>query len=310
MNEFDYIREFLKPLTNQVGRSLQDDAAVFSPEMGIDYVISTDTLVEKIHFFGNEDPSLLAKKALRTNLSDLAAMGAIPLYYNLSLSLPKKNIKSFLKSFSEGLRSDQKRFKIYLIGGDLTSSIIHKTFTITIIGKVPKGKVVPRNGAKIDDHLFVSGVLGLSNIGLKNIKSQKIEFKLPKKKYLTPEPRIELGCSLRKYVNCMIDVSDGLMQDAWHLANSSGLELSLDIDSIPIPEINSLKKNSILEAAMYGGDDYELLFSVSKTNVKFIKSLAKKHNIRLSEIGKFSKGKKGRIISSYGDLKTKSYMHF
>ena len=145
MNEFDYIKNYLRPLTNKVGRLFLDDAAVFSSQKNIDYVVSTDTLVEKVHFLGNESPKVLAKKALRVNLSDLAAMGAEPLYYNLSLSIPKKRAEAFIKPFSEGLSLDQKYFNIHLIGGDLTSSNSDITITITIIGKVPIGKAVPRN---------------------------------------------------------------------------------------------------------------------------------------------------------------------
>ena len=165
MNEFDLIDKYFKPLTNIVGRNLKDDAAVFSSSRKEDFVISTDTLVQKIHFVGDERPDVLAKKALRVNLSDIAAMGAKPLFYNLSLSLPKKIAHNFIYYFSRGLRSDQKKFGVYLIGGDLTSSE-QIVITISIIGSVPKGKSISRSGARDGDNLYVTGILGLANIGL------------------------------------------------------------------------------------------------------------------------------------------------
>tara|TARA_A100001015_G_C15043974_1_gene742006 strand:- start:4820 stop:5752 length:933 start_codon:yes stop_codon:yes gene_type:complete len=310
MNEFDYIKKYFRPLTNKVGRLFQDDAAVFSSEKGVDYVLSTDTMVEKIHFLGIEKPELIAKKALRVNLSDLAAMGAEPLYYNLSLSIPKNKADTFIKPFSKGLKLDQEKFNIFLVGGDLTSSNRYITITITIIGKVPYSKAVPRNGALNNDYLYVTGVLGLSNIGLTQFNSKKKEFEIAKNKYLIPEPRVELACELRKYVNCMIDISDGLIQDASHLAKNSGLEININLDQIPTPKFRSLKDKDILESAMYGGDDYELLFSINPNKERFIKRLEKKFKVKISKIGKFKKGKIGRVFSSHNELKTNSYMHF
>ena len=171
MNEFDYIKNYFAPLTGKEARFLKDDAAIIEGDKKFDYVISTDTLVEKIHFFGNEDPKHIAQKSLRVNLSDLAAMGASPLYYNLSLSLPKLNSNNFIKQFVKGLKSDQKRYKISLIGGDLTSSNKYINITITIIGSITRGKAISRSGACEGDNLYVTGVLGLSSIGCKYFKS-------------------------------------------------------------------------------------------------------------------------------------------
>ena len=310
MNEFDYIKKYFKPLTNEVGRSLEDDAAVFSSNKSIDYVLSTDTLVEKIHFLGDENPETIAKKALRVNLSDLAAMGAEPLYYNLSLCIPPKKVKNFIPSFTRGLKSDQKQYHIYLIGGDLTSSLKYITITITIIGKVSKGKAVSRKGALDGDYLYVTGVLGLSKIGLDYLKSNKKDFNIAKKKYFFPEPRVNFAFKLSNYVNSMIDISDGLLQDASHLSKASGLEVHLNLENLPLPNIRSLNQDYILKSAMYGGDDYELLFSANPKNEKKILSLAKKFNIKLSRIGYFKRGKQGNLFANSNQLDVKSYMHF
>ena len=121
MNEFDYINKYFKPLTRNIGRDLKDDAAVFRQNFNRDLIISTDTLVEGVHFFGTENPSDIAKKSLRVNLSDMASMGAKPIFYNLSLSIPKEKIDFFIPKFSRGLKEDQEKFNLELIGGDLTS---------------------------------------------------------------------------------------------------------------------------------------------------------------------------------------------
>ena len=123
---------------------LSNDGAVFKPKLNLDYVVSTDTIVEKIHFIGNEPPDLIAKKALRTNLSDLAAMGADPEFYSLAISLPNTKARSFIEKFAKGLKEDQKEYKIKLLGGDLTSSTDIITITINIIGTVPSGKSISR----------------------------------------------------------------------------------------------------------------------------------------------------------------------
>ena len=164
MNEFDYINKYFKPLTGNIGRDLKDDAAVYRQNSNKDLIISTDTLVEGVHFFGTENPSDIAKKSLRVNLSDMASMGAKPVFYNLSLSIPKEKANFFIPRFSSGLRQDQENFNLELIGGDLTSSPSHINITISIFGETRGGAFVSRTGAKNGDLLFVSGILGLAKL--------------------------------------------------------------------------------------------------------------------------------------------------
>ncbi|MDC3116335.1 thiamine-phosphate kinase [Alphaproteobacteria bacterium] len=312
MNEFDYIEKYFKPLTNDVARDLSDDAAVFKQRSKYDLVISTDTLAEGIHFFGHENPRDIAKKSLRVNLSDMAAMGAKPIFYNLSISIPKNKVKYFIPKFSKGLEEDQKLFGLKLIGGDLTSSLQNINITITIFGETLNKKSISRSGAKSGDLLFVSGILGLSKIGLDNFKSTLKGFSLAKKKYLFPQPRVNLGISLKKIANSMIDVSDGLVQDAAHLAKSSSLSIVIDVEKIPLPISIDLKKDILLDAALFGGDDYELLFSCKPTHEKSLKKLSLEHNINLTCIGFFQRYKKQNIIfqNRYQYYKNKSYLHF
>ena len=245
MNEFDYIDKYFRPLTNKFAFNLNNDAAIFNQKSSFDLIISTDSLVEGIHFLGNEDPADIAKKSLRVNLSDMAAMGAKPIFYNLSLSIPKVKASQFIPKFARGLQDDQEIFNIKLIGGDLTSSLKHINITITIFGKTLNGKSISRDGAKKGDCHYVSGVLGLSKIGLDNFNSNLEEFQESKRKYLVPQPRVDLGISLKNIANSMIDISDGLIQDAIHLAKNSKLTLELNLSKIPLPNIKQINKELI-----------------------------------------------------------------
>jgi len=312
MNEFDYIQKCFKPLTSHIAMDLKDDAAIFKQKLNHDLIISTDTLVEGIHFFGHENPEDIAKKSLRVNLSDMAAMGAKPIFYNLSISIPKKKAKNFIQKFVKGLYEDQELFGLKLIGGDLTSALHDTNITITIFGETLNNKSISRSGAKKGDLLFVSGVLGLSKIGLDNFYSKSKLFSLAKNKYLFPQPRIELGLCLNKIANSMIDISDGLIQDASHLAKNSNLSIVLDIDKIPLPPINNLKNDLLLDAALYGGDDYELLFSCKPAYKKLLKKISIENNIEITNVGFFEKFNNEYIKSRTGELfsKKKSYLHF
>ena len=311
MNEFDYINKYFKPLTNKFALNLKNDAAIFNQKSTLDLIISTDTLAEGIHFFGNEEPADIAKKSLRVNLSDIAAMGAEPIFYNLSLSLPKEKAKTFIPKFAKGLRDDQEKFKIKLIGGDLTSSLKHINITITIFGKTLKNRSIPRHGSRIGDSLYVSGLLGLSKIGLDNFSSNLKDFIDAKNKYLFPQPRVDLGISLINIDNSMIDISDGLVQDATHLAKNSNLSIELDLEKIPIPEIKKLDKKNILNSALYGGDDYELLFSCNSSQDNILKKISSELNIRLTKIGFFKKYKDEYLNFKNSILKPKhSFLHF
>ena len=241
----------------------------------------------------------------------MAAMGAKPIFYNLSLSIPKIKAKQFIPKFAKGLQEDQEIFGIKLIGGDLTSSLKHINITITIFGETFKGKSIPRDGAKIGDYLYVSGILGLSKIGLDNFNSNLKEFDEYKRKYLIPQPRVDLGVSLKNVANSMIDISDGLIQDATHLAKNSKLTVELNLCEIPLPNIKNLDKKVILDSALYGGDDYELLFSCDNSHKSLVQELSNKLNLKLTKIGVFKEFKKEFLKFKNNTSKPKnSYLHF
>ena len=312
MDEFDFIKKYFQPLTSSIGRKLQDDAAVYRPEANKEIVITTDSLVEGIHFFGSENPKHIAQKVLRVNLSDIASMGAVPLFYNLAINIPKKNVKLFLPKFVEGLKADQETFNIQLIGGDLTSSRKDIHITVTMFGHIPIGEAVGRNTAKDKDDLYVTGKLGLSKIGLENFFSKSILFNEAKKKYLLPNPRVKVGILLRKIVNSMIDISDGLVQDSSHLAFNSGLCLEIDLNSLPISFCYPISHHVMVDYALYGGDDYELLFSCNPNKIDLIKQLSLETNLEFTKIGKFYKCLKPTLKFKDSKIipKKLSYNHF
>ena len=310
MDEFDLIKKYFVPISSIESQFLSNDAAVFKPKKDLEYVVSTDTIVEKIHFKGNEPPDQIAKKALRTNLSDLAAMGADPEFYSLSISLPKAKSKSFIEIFVKGLKEDQKKYKIKLLGGDLTASSQLITITINIIGTVPIGQCISRSNSMVNDLLYVTGVLGLSNIGLLNLMKNDKKYSIAKLKYYLPQPRVEFSSSVRRFVTSMIDISDGFIQDCRHLARLSNLEFAINIKNLPISDIDLLSYEERLNAALIGGDDYELLFTSPPVHKEKINKIAKIHGLQITNIGYVKNGKNGQVTSNNRPINIEAYKHF
>ena len=310
MDEFDLIRKYLMPISSAESQFLSNDGAVFKPKNKIDYVVSTDTIVEKIHFKGNESPDLIAKKALRTNLSDLAAMGAAPEFYSLSLSLPRIKAKCFIENFVKGLKEDQDEYNIKLLGGDLTASSGLITITINIIGSVPSGKSISRSQSVANDLLYVTGVLGLSNIGLLNLDNNDNKYTMAKLKYYLPQPRLKFSASVRNFVTSMIDISDGFIQDCKHLARMSNLEFVINLENLPISKIDLLTYEERLNAALIGGDDYELLFTSPPSFKKEIIKIAKAQGLQVTNIGYVKSGKNGQVTSNNKPINIDAYKHF
>ena len=310
MDEFDLIKKYFVPISSIESQFLSNDAAVFKPKKDLEYVVSTDTIVEKIHFKGNEPPDQIAKKALRTNLSDLAAMGADPEFYSLSISLPKAKSKSFIEIFVKGLKEDQKKYKIKLLGGDLTASSQLITITINIIGTVPIGQCISRSNSMVNDLLYVTGVLGLSNIGLLNLMKNDKKYSTAKLKYYLPQPRVEFSSSVRNFVTSMIDISDGFIQDCNHLARLSNLEFAINIKNLPISDIDLLSYEERLNAALIGGDDYELLFTSPPIHKEKINKIAKLQGLQITNIGYIKNGKNGQVTSNNKPINIDAYKHF
>jgi thiamine-monophosphate kinase len=296
MREFDLIRKYFLPLTNgnKAAQKLSDDVARISLKADEELVVSTDTIVENVHFFANENASNIAAKLLLTNLSDIAAAGATPLYYTLNFAKDAKFSKEFLRDFSAGLQKTQKLYKIDLIGGDTVSSK-NKFFSITIFGAVKKGKILLRANAKNGDLIFVSGSIGDAFLGLVEKSANNKKNSALTQRFLSPTPRIELGKKLleKKLSNCAIDVSDGLLSDLRHICESSNLSAEIYLEKIPlsISAKNFLEKNPHISKLdlLSGGDDYELIFTADKKNLTKILELQKSLKLDLTCIGSITK---------------------
>jgi thiamine-monophosphate kinase len=317
MDEFTLIRTYFAPLAAGFRGSLNltDDAAVLDIPAGNQLIATTDTIVEGVHFIGSEDPSMIAKKLLRVNLSDLAAMGATPYAYLLAGTLPKKVNVNWVKKFAKGLSEDQKLFGIALAGGDTTASFGPLTLTITALGLIPKCKALRRNGAKAGDDIYVSGTIGDSALGLLCLKKKLPRDRYLQLRYLLPQPRVALGEKLRGVANACIDISDGLMQDLGHICHTSKTCARLDRPMIPLsPPARKLieKKSALWNAILSGGDDYELLFTAPKDKASAVAAISRNLKIPTTRIGSITTGK-NIVVEDGGKIVTPAktgYKHF
>lgn len=293
MKEFDLINKYFKPLTNNISaaQNLADDCAKISLKKDEELVISKDVMIEDVHFLRKDGGYKIASKLLLSNLSDIAASGAKPVYYMLGYS--KNNDEIFNVEFAQGLKTVQDKFKISLIGGDTINSPDRLFFSITIFGIIKKNKSLLRKDAKADDLIYVSGDIGSAYAGLL-ISQNKINFEEDNKHYLDshyfPNPQIKLAQELVKnnLSKCAIDVSDGFLADLKHICDESNLEAIISLNQIPLYKKNISTKIDILDL-ISAGDDYQLIFSANKKDRKKINDVAKKLKIKISEVGYFKK---------------------
>jgi len=259
--EFARIARYFAPLAGEEGSGLADDAAILKPPFGRELVLSADQMIEGVHFLHADPPDLIARKLLRRNLSDLAAMGAAPLGYLLTIALPQSLPEDWLAGFARGLAQDQKTYGIKLFGGDSASSPHGISLTMTIIGHVAPGAALPRNGAQPGDGVWVTGTIGDAALGL---QARMGTLPDPTRHFTTrsllPEPRLNLP--LAGIANAAIDVSDGLVQDLKHLCDGANLSAVIRAALIPASPEAAALGDAALETRLTGGDDYELLLAV------------------------------------------------
>jgi thiamine-monophosphate kinase len=293
MDEFGLIRKFFGPLAAGYPGSLNltDDAAILDVPPGKELVITKDAISEGVHFIGDENAALIAKKLLRVNLSDLAAMGASPLCYFLAAMLPKDTEEYWVAQFAHGLAEDQQRYAMYLAGGDTIATQGKLSFSVTALGLVDMGKALRRNGAKSGDKIYVSGTIGDSALGLALLSApftvEKANDHLVQR-YLLPEPHIALGHKLQGIASACMDVSDGLIQDLGHICTASHVGAEIHRHLIPRskPAQAMLDKNEKLwDTIIGGGDDYELLFTLPTEKEKALAAVANELEIPLTFIG-------------------------
>jgi thiamine-monophosphate kinase len=271
MDEFDIIARHFAPLATAPGAfGLKDDAAAITARPGFDLIVTTDQIAEGTDFFKHDPPATIAKKALRVNLSDLAAKGAAPEYYLLTIALPQGMTEEWLADFAAGLKSDQENYGISLLGGDTSATEGPLAIGVTAFGFVPQGRMVKRSGARPGDGIYVTGTIGDSAGGLAIFNREKhaltdIQRDHLIARYRVPEPPVDFGKHfLGNFATASVDVSDGLIADIGHLASASGVAIEIDAEMIPLSD--ALRAfwgkgpEGILRAAT-AGDDYQIAFT-------------------------------------------------
>lgn len=269
MNEFDIIEKYFKDKNPEHGGNLilgiGDDAALINVSENSELSISTDTLVSGVHFFEDTAPEDIAHKALSVNLSDIAAMGALPRWVSLSLTLPEKNI-AWIEKFSASFNKLAEEHSVILIGGDLTKGPL--SISIQIHGVAPKGKSLRRSGAAAGDMIYVTGELGAAAYALNHIREPELfPYAMEKelKRLHRPDARVKTGLELRDIATSCIDISDGLLADLGHILKASNVGAEIELSKLPYAEsLNKLDKKKAIELAIAGGDDYELCFTLPK----------------------------------------------
>jgi thiamine-monophosphate kinase len=321
--EAELIAHYFAPLaSDKAAFGLSDDAAFLSPPAGYDLVITKDLLVADIHFFANDPAKKIAQKALRVNLSDLAAKGAKPYGYLLGLGLPDNWGDDWLADFVSGLGKDQKEYDFALFGGDTVKSPERLSLSITAFGLVPQGSRIVRPKAEVGDGLYMSGTLGDAALGLLARLGQLPEggsrghIAYLQDRYWLPQPRTQLAGILQKYVHAAMDISDGLLGDAAKMAKACGAKAHILADDLPLsePAKASLKQdNELISTILSGGDDYELLMAVSEENEQAFLNEMSQQPIPVTKVGQLQEGEGFELSSSkwnLSDIESLSFEHF
>lgn len=323
-SEFDIIRQYFTPSSisqtrDDVVLGIGDDAAILDVSrhhQQHQLVQSVDTLVAGVHFPIETSPQDIAYKALAVNLSDMAAMGAEPAWFTLAITLPDADEK-WLKDFSESLSSTAKHYNVQLIGGDTTNGPL--CISITINGFVPIGKALTRNNAQAADKVYVSGTIGDAALALAAWQGQCLlceeSVDYLQQRLNRPKPQIELGLLLSEYASSCIDISDGLIADLKHIADSSDVGATIYFENIPLSKefnLNLTDEILITSLVLSGGDDYELCFTIpSGKQADFEKEINKK-NILATCIGEIESTPGVRCIKDNKeiDIQGTGYQHF
>jgi thiamine-monophosphate kinase len=322
-DEDGLIARFFAPLAGEGGLGLKDDAACLSPKPGHDLVLTADALVESIHFLPDDSPASIARKALGVNVSDLAAKGADPAGFLLSLALPDNWTEGWLASFAEGLGQAAGDFSCPLLGGDTVKAKGPLTLSVTAVGEVPAGRMVRRTSAQAGDVICVTGTIGDAALGLKlrsspewakSLSAEEAAFLADR--YLHPQPRVRLAPALRTYARAAMDVSDGLAGDLAKMMRASGVTAIIEADRVPLSA--AVRKavqtqSGLFDLAVTGGDDYEILCTAPETNLDRFKKEADSVGITLSVIGRVVEGH-DRPVFRMQDLERRydvgSFSHF
>ena len=317
LSEFELIQQYFnRALKHSSGiiQGIGDDAAIVTVPSNMELVLSMDTLVQDVHFFANTRPEDVGYKALAVNLSDLAAVGAKPRWVTLSLTLPEAD-QAWLDKFTQGFFELANQTSVALIGGDLSRGPL--SITVQAHGFLPQGKAILRNGAQLDDLIYVSGQLGDAGLALKLLDNT---ITIPEKNHTEvfnrlnrPCPRTELGMTLRDIATSAVDISDGLATDLGHILDASQCGAILNPEALPLSKaFNGLSTEEAWKIALTSGDDYELCFTIP-ADKKVVLENELQSDIPLTCIGTIVPEAGVQWIKSDGtnfDLAFSGYQHF
>jgi len=316
------IARYFQPIATHPGAlGLTDDAAFIKPPPGCDLVLKTDAIIGGVHFFADDAASAVASKALRVNLSDLAAKGAAPLGFLLSLALPKEIGDDWLTGFAEGLRADATLFDCPLFGGDTDRTPGPVTVSIAMFGSVPEGTMVRRAGAKAGDRVFVSGTIGDAALGLALRKGAAWTLSDAQRqhlasRYLLPQPRNALAEAVRSHASAAMDVSDGLAGDFAKLCRASKVAAEIEVARVPLSDAAKAvlaSEPAMLETALTGGDDFEIVCTMPAGKAASFRAAAQAAKVAVTEIGEIKAGEGARFVGAGGQalaFKRASFSHF
>lgn len=323
--EDSLIARYFKPLATDAGAfGLVDDAAILSSS-GDDIVVTTDAVVEGVHYLATDPPDAIARKALRVNLSDLAAKGAAPAGFVLTLALRSKE-DAWLRPFADALGEDAQTFACPLLGGDTVSTPGPQMISITAFGRVPTGRMVGRTGAKPGDLILVTGTIGDAALGLDVLTGGAAATALASdpaarealiSRYRIPQPRNVLAQAVRDHATAAMDVSDGLAGDLTKLCAASGVSAVVNVASLPLSPAAAglVARNAIcVETLLAGGDDYEVLCTVPPAHSDALMAAGRAVGLAVTAIGTIVAGhSRPRFLDRQGQelaLKRLSYSHF
>ena len=321
--EFDLIERFFRPLSRAApgAFALRNDGALLTPPAGASLVVTKDLMVAGVHYPEGEEPATVARRLLRVNLSDLAAMGATATAYALGLALPEDIADVWVEAFAAGLARDQEAFGVALIGGDTVATKGPAVLSLTAFGTVAGDACLTRAGAGEGDDIYVSGTVGDATLGLRAVRGELANL-TPEdhaalaERFRLPVPRLALGAALVGLATCAIDVSDGLVADLGHLCEESGVAARINADAVPL---SSAARRAIDggEAAIAdlvtGGDDYELLFCAPLSKRDAIEAIGRRLELDVSRIGTIEHGQGVTVVDADGRplaLGRAGYTHF
>lgn len=321
MDEFDLIARYLRPLAaDPAARGLQDDTALVTPPPGMSLVLTKDMLAAGVHFRADDPPAAIAAKALRVNLSDLAAKGARAYGYLLGLGLAGGEDENWLRAFTDGLAQDQARYGVTLLGGDTILSPGRLTLSVTALGWVKAGDMIARAGAQPGDGVYVSGTLGDAGLGLAVLEGRCVPERADDAAFLTgryhyPQPRLALGAALAGTASAGADISDGLMADLDHICAASSVGARVMMGDLPLSDEArraGLDGAALQRLAATAGDDYELVWTAPPGREAAVLAISQELGVKISRVGVIVAGRGVQALDHAGhamDLGAGGYRH-